>query len=96
MMVRTRTTVELDRDTVQEVFMKVLEGYAAKAFFRDVMEKGKTVRRLYEDDPDWRHGSVSEYPVKDPTDVQKAAVLLLAALGEAELARKELERKRKP
>lgn len=49
----------------------------------------KGVTYLYQDDPDWRHGSVSEIVVREATQLDKAVFILLEEL------RKEYETKTK-
>lgn len=72
--------INLPEDAVNEVTINRLKQFLnGGEYLRE--EKGKTW--LKQDDPDWRHGSVSEVVVREATELDIAVFKVLKALKEA-------------
>lgn len=82
MRVTVKTEYEINGDEVWRIFNERLERLAGEAFFRGDV--------LYENDEHY-HGSITDSPVKNPSEVLKAAVRLRDALKKQERKRYEEE-----
>lgn len=69
--------VDIPDDQALSVLKQLIYKEAKGAFFRKV--NGKEV--LYQNDPEHRHGSISEVRVNSPTKLQIAAVRFREAMG---------------
>lgn len=72
---------ELTDKAANEVAIKQLEQLVYPGeYLREVKEGKKTKLVLKQDDPDHRHGSISEEYVRDATDLDVAVFKVLTAL----------------
>lgn len=75
---RVYETIDLDDNQVKEITRKKLRALVALGeYLRE--EKGKII--LKQDEPHWRHGSISEDYVRDATELDIAVFKVLKALS---------------
>lgn len=74
-------TIELPHEAAENVVIKFLQQLISPGeYIREEKRNGKTVKVLKQDDPDHRHGSISEFYVRDATDVDIAALKLISEI----------------
>jgi len=73
--------VNLSDDTVKDITVRRLQRMLdGGEYLREVKVKNKTITMLKMDDPDHRHGSISEVDVREATELDKAIIYVLQTL----------------